>query len=296
MSDPRQRSLVMALEELARAPVPILAGGTDFYPALRDGPAPERVLDVTGIAGLRGIDRTASGWRFGAGTTWTDIIKAPLPPVFDGLKAAAREVGSVQIQNAGTLAGNLCNASPAADGVPPLLCLDATVELASVRGSRTLPLHEFILGPRQTARASDELMVAIQVPEVSEQARSGFVKLGARRYLVISIVMASITLVPDEDGKLQDARVAVGACSAVAQRLRELEHALVGQFISDDLISLVTPALLSTLTPIDDVRGSGDYRLIAVEQLIRRLLAACLLALPGNQSGPALSSDSENDP
>ncbi len=294
MSHAEQLNLSIALETLARTPMPVLAGGTDFYPALRDTPAPARVMDVTRIEGLRGIERTTSGWRIGAATTWTDIIRAPLPAVFDALKAAAREVGSVQIQNAATLAGNLCNASPAADGVPPLLTLNASVELASVRGTRQLPIEDFILGPRSTARSADELMVAINIPFMENTARSAFFKLGSRRYLVISIVMASITLLADDNDCLQDIRIAVGACSSVAQRLRALEAVLTGQSIHDDLVSLVTPGMLLALSPIDDVRGSGAYRMDAVQQLVCRLLAECLQDLPGNQP-PVLPDSPDGD-
>ncbi|MGQ7847934.1 FAD binding domain-containing protein [Granulosicoccus sp. 3-233] len=266
-------SLERALEQLSRTPMPILAGGTDFYPALRDAPAPEQVLDVSRIEGLRGIQKTASGYRLGAATTWSDVIAAPLPRVFKALKDAAREVGSVQIQNAGTVAGNLCNASPAADGVPPLLTLNASVELASVRGTRLVALQEFILGPRQTCRLADEIMIAVHIPEMGDTACSEFVKLGARRYLVISIVMASLMLEADEQGQLQEVRVAVGACSAVACRLRQLESVLQGQFMTAELLSLVTPPLVAELAPIDDVRGSAEYRMQVVVQLIRLLLA-----------------------
>jgi len=285
-------SLASALEQLSRTPLPILAGGTDFYPALGDAPAPARVLDVSRIEGLRGLQRTPSGWRIGAATTWSDVIAAPLPPVFRTLKLAAKEVGSVQIQNAGTIAGNLCNASPAADGVPPLLTLNAVVELASVRGKRMLPLHEFILGSRLTARRDDEMLVAVHVPDMSDSARSEFVKLGARRYLVISIVMASVVLIPDEQkDSLQEVRMAVGACSAVARRLHHLEAVLQGQPLGADLSSLVTPSLLAELTPIDDVRGSADYRLHVVRQLIRELLARAQQALLGVSPGSVIDRD-----
>lgn len=289
MSIDGPKSLEHALELLSRTPMPILAGGTDFFPALRDAAAPDKLLDVSRLQALRGIQRTATGWRLGAATTWSEIIREPLPPVFNTLKEAAREVGSVQIQNAGTLAGNLCNASPAADGVPPLLTLNARVELASVRGTRQLPLQEFILGPRLTARSDDELLTAIHVPDIQNGACSQFVKLGARRYLVISIVMASIVLVADEQGRLSDVRVAVGACSAVARRLSRLEAVLQGQSLYADLQPLVNSSLFNELEPIDDVRGSADYRLQVVQQLVRRLLASGLHALA------CTSTDCTND-
>ncbi|TIP38393.1 MAG: xanthine dehydrogenase family protein subunit M, partial [Mesorhizobium sp.] len=99
----------------------ILAGGTDFYPAQGAKPFRDNILDINGLAELRGIEETDEYWWIGARTTWTDIVRLPLPPAFDALKSAAREVGSVQIQNVASIAGNLCNASPAADGVPALL-------------------------------------------------------------------------------------------------------------------------------------------------------------------------------
>ncbi len=134
-------------------PVSVIAGGTDWFPALGERSFDGTLLDVTRVAGMRGISVQETGWRIGGATTWSDILRADLPPAFDGLRLAAREVGSVQIQNAGTVAGNICNASPAADGVPPLLSLDAVVELSSARGVRRLPLSEFITGVRRTARA-----------------------------------------------------------------------------------------------------------------------------------------------
>ena len=264
----RPRRLEEALSALAR-PHAVLAGGTDFYPARVGRAVDEDVLDIGGIDVLRGIAAGPAGWRLGATTTWTELLEADLPPVFDGLKQADREVGGRQIQNAGTLAGNICNASPAADGVPGLLALDAEVEIAGP-ASRRLPLRQFITGVRSTALAPGELVVAIHVPR--QDGESAFLKLGARRYLVISIAMAAATLAFDE-GRVAAARVAVGACSPVAERLPALESALVG-VPRDRLADCVDAAQLAPLTPIDDVRGSADYRRDAVVTLLRRLLTS----------------------
>src|SRR5262249_39705037 len=172
----RPRHLEEALAALSR-PCAVLAGGTGFYPAgvgrLSDGD----VLDIGGIESLRGMARTDEGWRLGATTTWSDVIEADLPPLFDGLKQAAREIGGRQIQNAATLAGNLCNASPAADGVPCLLALDAEVELAAHDGVRRLPLASFVTGSRRTQRRAEELVTAILIPCWGAPARSTFLKL-----------------------------------------------------------------------------------------------------------------------
>jgi CO/xanthine dehydrogenase FAD-binding subunit len=265
-----------ALAALGSGGFRILAGGTDFYPALRDRPVTFDTLEIGRIGGLRGIERSDEAWRIGATTTWTDVVRAPLPPCFDGLKAAAREVGSVQIQNSGTVAGNLCNASPAADGVPPLLTLDARVELASAVGRRELPLADFITGVRRTALGDGEMVTAIQIPAQPEGARSAFLKLGSRTYLVISIAMVSVLLAPDADGRVAQARIAVGSCSPVARRLPDLEAALIGApFEAAVVAARVGPEHLDPLSPIDDVRGAASYRLEAVEELLRRALAAC---------------------
>ena len=269
----RPTRLEEALAALAEKERSVLAGGTDFYPARVGRPLADDVLDITGLASLKGIRREEGGWRIGCLASWSDVIAAELPPAFDGLKAAAREVGGVQIQNAGTLCGNICNASPAADGVPNLLVLDAMVELASAKGERRVALGEFIVGNRKTVRRPDELVTSVLVPAPAASARSGFAKLGARRYLVISIVMAAALLEGDAQGKVSAARVAVGACSAVASRLASLEAALHGRPLDARLGEAVTAAHLSPLRPIDDIRATAAYRQDASLTLLRRLLS-----------------------
>jgi len=262
----RPRDLDEALEALADGSRQILAGGTDYFPARVGASSDEAVLDITGISTLRTIEDERTNFRIGALATWTDLINAPLPPAFDGLKAAGREIGGVQIQNAGTVCGNVCNASPAADGVPNLLALNARVEIASSSGRRTEPIGSFLAGIRKTNLRRDELVTAILVPKLPETARSRFLKLGTRRYLVISIVMVSI-LVVQEAERVTDARVSVGACSPVACRLPGLEAEITGRTLGE---VTVTPDHLAPLAPIDDVRASAAYRRDAAATLIRR--------------------------
>lgn len=266
----RPTELNEALTLLASGEWDVLSGGTDYYPGLRDEAPPAPILDISAIDGLRGVTREASGWRIGALATWTDVIRAELPPAFDALKAAAREVGSVQIQNRATVAGNLCNASPAADGVPPLMILDAEVELASATGRRVVPLAEFILGNRKTALSRGEIVTAVLVPEASAGGKSSFVKLGARKYLVISIAMVAARLVIGE-GRVMQAAVSVGACSEVARRVTALEEALIGCAV-EALHETVTFEVVADLMPITDVRATSDYRFDAAEELVRRAL------------------------
>ena len=272
MSYHRPTDLASALSLASEAPQVVIAGGTDVFPAMQQGQGFNSVLDLTAVPELCGIEQSDSGIRIGAAARWSDLVRADLPTAFDGLKQAARQVGSVQIQNAATLAGNLCNASPAADGVPPLLTLEASVEVASAaRGARLVPLDGFILGVRKTALRPDEIMTGLVIPSPPPTAGSCFEKLGSRTYLVISIAMVSALVVTDEEGRITLARIAVGACSAVAQRLRRLEVSCLGKRPED---VTVTAEHLADLTPIDDVRGSAAYRRDVVGEL-------CLRALKG---------------
>jgi N-methylhydantoinase B len=257
----------------------ILAGGTDVYPlrATREAwgdTAHQDVLDITAIPGLRAITATGSHVRISCLTTWTDLIEASLPPVFDGLRQAAREVGGAQIQNRGTIVGNICNASPAADGTPCLLTLDAEVEIARAGGMRTVPIADFFDGYRRTVCGPDEIVTAILVPRLPEPAMSRFLKLGARHYLVISIAMVAGVIVPDAAGLVADARIAVGSCSLTASRLRALEDDLKGRPIDARLADAVTDGHLADLSPIDDIRATGRYRRQAAARLVRDLLSA----------------------
>jgi CO/xanthine dehydrogenase FAD-binding subunit len=268
----KPRTVDEALGLLADGEWRILAGGTDFYPALGSLPLKHDVLDVNGLGELDHITEMHEEFVVGARASWTSVLRRDLPPAFDALKLAAREVGSIQIQNRATVAGNLCNASPAADGVPPLLALDAGVELRSAKGSRTLPLFDFILGNRKTARRPDELMTAIRIPKAATGGRSGFIKLGARRYLVISIAMAAANVEVGEDGLVSSARIAIGACSAAAMRLRELETVLPGLPADARLLEAFEDSHFAGLSPIDDVRGSAEYRVGAAREIVGRAL------------------------
>jgi CO/xanthine dehydrogenase FAD-binding subunit len=265
---------------LLAEPARLLAGGTDVYPAAGERPLTGRIIDISRVRDLRGVTRTDQEIRIGAATTWSDLARADLPPAFDALRAAAREIGAIQIQNRGTVGGNLCNASPAADGAPPLLVLDAEVELASTRGARRLPLTDFIIGNRRTALEADEVLTAVVLPAPSATARSTFLKLGARRYLVISIAMTAV-LLDIADGEVREARIALGACSAVAQRLPEAEAALIGARAETGLGDALSRDHLAALAPIDDVRASAGYRREAALILIRRALDCCLAGETG---------------
>ena len=270
----RPDTLDNALAIRAARPVEIVAGGTDVYPNRATWAGWGRlrhpdVLDITAIPDLDRIEERPDHWRIGCLVTWTALARAELPPLFGGLKAAATAIGGAQIQNRGTLVGNLCTASPAGDGIPNLVALDAQVEIARPGGMRLVDIEAFFTGYRATVCAPDEIVVAVRVPK--RDARGRFEKLGARRYLVISIVMVAAAI-EVQAGRIAHARLCVGACSPVARRLRVLEARLVGEPLAA-AADLVRPEDFSALTPLDDVRASAAYRLAAAQALVRDCLA-----------------------
>jgi len=267
------KNLSEAIEELDGRNWTVLAGGTDIFPATDEHALTGNVLDISHIKELREIAYRDDCWSIGALATWSDIQERELPLAFNALQLAAKEVGSIQIQNRATIAGNICNASPAADGVPPLLVLNGSVEALSATGTRRVPLAEFILDNRKIALKKDELVTRILVPGEATKGYSAFFKLGSRKYLVISISMVAVRIETDDQGYITEAAVAVGACSAVAKRLIALERVLLGKNVTEDVSGLVTLGHLASLTPMDDVRAKSDYRSDATLTMVRRALS-----------------------
>jgi CO/xanthine dehydrogenase FAD-binding subunit len=271
----RPDTIAEAVSALSRGAARVLAGGTDFYPALGDRAIDVPVIDISAIAELMGIQVSADAIRIGGRVTWSQIIAADLPACCRALQEAAREVGSVQIQNVATIAGNICNASPAADSVPPLLALDAEVEMADSTGVRRLPLAQFLQGNRKTVLRPNELVTAITIP-IRRECRSAFLKLGLRRYLVISIAMVAALIERDERGLVAHAAISVGGCSVVARRLLALEQALMGAPAVTGLGRRALDGHFEILTPIDDIRASADYRRLAARVLVQRAIESCV--------------------
>lgn len=278
----RPQKLDEALHELSGRAHVILAGATDLFPADataagwgKPGLAHDRsppLLDISAISVLHRIERFDDRVEMGALVTWSDAIASDLPAWFDGVRLAAVEVGGRQIQNRGTLAGNVCNASPAADGVPPLLSLAARVRLERLGGVREVDLGQFVVGNRRTCIEADELVTAIVIPTPAPASKATFLKLGTRRYLVISIAMTAVCL-EIVGGQIRDPRVAVGACSEVAVRLRPLEERLSGAD-AKDAARLVRASDFDALTPITDIRASAQYRYHGARVLVERALAS----------------------
>ena len=213
-----------ALNSLSKQKLTIAAGCTDLLPSTQEDNLGNDILDVSGIKSLRNITFENGFRKIGSGVTWTDLVENNnLPKCYDMLKECSLQIGSRQIQNLGTIGGNLCNASPAADGVPCLLSLDASIELLSVNGKRVLKLEDFIKGSRKTELQNDEILSAILIPKEAELGNSSFLKLGARKYLVISIAMIACKLNLKKD-IISDIAISIGSCSAVAKRITSLEN------------------------------------------------------------------------
>ena len=273
----KPKTLDEALALISAGPYRCAAGFTDIFPAqvqteLWSCTRTEAVLDLTGIAELTGIVAERDALRIGAGVTWTDIALADLPPALRALQQAAVEIGGVQIQNRGTVVGNICNASPAADAIPALVILDAIVEIGSQFGRRQIPLADFVIGNRRTLLEDNEIVTAVLIPNANLRMNSCFLKLGARKHLIISIVSTAVAF-SIANGKILDPRISVGACSDRPIRLRHLEAQLNNVDVFSDFEKAVrTVGVLSELRPIDDVRGTASYRREAAAVLIARAL------------------------
>ena len=259
-----------ALYSLSKEKLTIAAGCTDLLPSTQQENLGNNILDISGIKSLRHISFENGFRKIGSGVTWTDLVENnELPKCYDMLKECSLQIGSKQIQNLGTIGGNLCNASPAADGVPCLLSLDASIELLSVNGKRVLKLEDFIKGSRKTELQNNEILSAILIPKEAEIGRSSFLKLGARKYLVISIAMIACKLNLKKD-VISEITISVGSCSAVAKRIKSLENLLIGKSIKDELTKIILNYNYENyLSPINDIRGTNTYRFKASKVLVK---------------------------
>ena len=250
----------------------IAAGCTDLFPITNNMSLDKNILDITNIKSIRGFEFNNKETKIGSATTWTDIINENLLSCYDMLKACAKEVGSIQIQNLGTIGGNICNASPAADSIPCLLSLDAKLELSSINNKRIIPINEFILGSRKTKLEQGEILTSIIIPKEKEKGSSAFRKIGARKYLVISISMVACRILIS-DNVIEDIAISIGSCSEVAKRIFSIERQLINKNIKEDIFNQVDFSQLNEISPITDIRSTQVYRLKASQSLIKDVVA-----------------------
>ena len=256
------RTVQEALELKAAHPeARFVQGGTDLMVELNFGHSrPPAIVNLAEVAELGGWSEDGDALRLGAGLTYTEAMASPLADRLPALAEASRTVGSPQIRNPGTLGGNLGTGSPAGDALPPLLVERAEVELASVRGVRTLPLAEFLLGVKRTALAPDELIVAVRV--VPSGGAQTFMKVGPRNAMVIAVCSLAVVV----DATAGEVRAALGS-AAVTARLVTMPLAEAG---------MLPERVSEAASPIDDVRGSAAYRRHALRVLATRALERCL--------------------
>ena len=259
-------TLIEALALRAEHPdATVIAGGTDLMVFIEGGQLnPKEVLNIWPCDELRGISVGPDGARIGALNTWTDIRNDSRLP--DALRECARTVGAEQIQNRATVGGNIVNASPAGDSLPLWLALNATFEVASVRGKRAISADDFWTGYRTTALQSDELLVAVHV-HADADARLTYRKVGTRMAQAISKVVFGGTL-KLEEGVVTEARLALGSVAPVPVRLRHVENALIGNPISLDAVQYIE----QDIAPIDDIRSTATYRMSVAKRIVRSWL------------------------
>lgn len=254
----------------------IIAGGTDLMIQLERGQiAPRHLISLDHIPAWDAlhIDGTIT---LNAGTTYRQLEKRlAADGPYAALVEASRQVGGVQIRNVATVAGNLCNASPAADSVPPLMVMDAALTLTGEDGERTVPVEQFIVGPGQTILREADVMRQIDIPELPARSATIFLKAGRRRAMEISFASVAARITMDGE-KIQTARIALGAVAPTPIRVIKAEQLLEGQSPSPELLQEAAQLAVGMTQPISDVRASAEYRQQLVRVMVQRAVMKCL--------------------
>jgi carbon-monoxide dehydrogenase medium subunit len=267
-------NLFEAYEHLAAGPIRPIAGGTDVMVAITGelGPLPERMLDLSRIDALLGISLEGGSLILGARTTYTDIRRSALcREHLPALAEAAATIGAAQIQNRGTLGGNIANASPAGDTLPILLAADAVILVGGQRGEREVAAKDYFIAYRKTTLAPDELVLQVRFP-LPRGRQLRFRKVGTRRAQAISKVVMALAWEDFGSTGWQNVRVALGSVAATPIRARATEQVLEGAKPTPEVADRAAETLAGELQPIDDVRSTADYRRMVSARILHRLL------------------------
>jgi xanthine dehydrogenase small subunit len=268
------RHLAEAYALLSGSDLTPIAGGTDVMVRITGelGPTPGRMLDLSRLEELSGIEMRDGSLVLGARTTYTEIRRsAPCRDHLPVLAEAAATIGAAQIQNRGTLGGNVVNASPAGDMLPVLLACDAMLVLGSGRGEREVAARDFFVGYRRTALAADELLLRIRIPlPPGRQVR--FRKVGTRRAQAISKVVLAIAWRDAGPAGWSDVRVALGSVAPTPIRVGAVESILEGARPDPEVADRAAQALAASIEPIDDVRSTAEYRRVVAARILHRIL------------------------
>lgn len=274
----RPRTISELKEHLSQSGARVLAGGTDIIPKMRQGKLSAPILiDTSGIDSLHFIEDLGNEIVLGALITHQEIVDSPLlSNVNPGLIKATESIGCVQTRSRGTLGGNIANASPAADTIPPLLTFDASVLLQSLTGERRLALEDFIKGPGETDLQTGEFIHSVIFSPLKGRWGSDFIKVGKRNGMAISVVNVSAAVVLDDEGLFKDVRIALGAVAPVVMRLRKSEEFLLGKKPAPAIYDRVAEVSQEEIRPISDIRSSEGYRLHSAGVILRRVLESAV--------------------
>jgi CO/xanthine dehydrogenase FAD-binding subunit len=259
------------LELLGDPDVRLVSGATDWYASAMGASQRYKLVDISRVADLHGVVELPHWLRIGAATTWSEIVRSALPASASGLKDAAGLIGSSQIQNRATIGGNLCNGSPAADGVTALLAMDAEVELKSLSGTRRISVSGFLKGKNQVDLRPGEMLNNVWVPVPASPSASAFVKFGNRQRLNISTASIAVRLTMPRDRARCEYAIAAGSVAPTPVRLHTLEAALANAD-AQNAETLPGTADIPEIVPIDDIRASAAYRTRIVRPLIQQAL------------------------
>jgi len=275
-------SIEDAIGELCRGDARPLAGGTDLLPQLREGRrSADRIVDLKRIPALSAIGALPQGGiEIGAALSATHVARHPaIIGNYPAIAAAARLLGSVQVQNRATLGGNVCNAAPSADVVPALICHAALAEIAGANGRRQVALEEFCLGPGKTVLSADEVLISLSLAPVPPRSATTYLRFTPRREMDIAIAGVAVRIDLAEDRSIAFARVALASVGPTPLRAVPAERVLQGNRPEPALAREAGFAAAGAARPISDTRASADYRRALVEVLTRRALAASARAL-----------------
>ncbi|MEN3975879.1 xanthine dehydrogenase family protein subunit M [Emcibacter sp. SYSU 3D8] len=250
----------------------ILAGGTDLLVQLRSGAAsPAAVIDIKNIDAMRAITETGEGFRIGAAACGAEITDhAALVRAWPGVAEAAGLIGSTQVQGRASLGGNVCNASPAADTTPALIAARAVAEIVGPNGRRAIPVEQIATGPGKTSLAPGEIVVSFLLPKPAGRAADAYLRLIPRTEMDIAVAGAAVNLTLNTDGTIADARVAIGAVAPTALVLDAAPGILAGNRPDEAILAKLADAASALAMPIDDKRGTTDYRRKVVGVLAKR--------------------------
>ena len=262
----------------AKGKAKVLAGGTDLLVQLRAGRVTAQTLiDIKHIPELRKIKKDKGGFRIGAAVSGAELGEHPdIRAAWPGVLESFELIGSTQIQGRASLGGNLCNGSPAADSVPAMIAAAATVTIAGPKGTREAKVEDIIIGPGKTSLKADEFVISVNLPKRAKRSGDAYLRFIPRTEMDIAVVGAAVSLSLDAKGVCTDARVSLGAVAPKPLLVKAAAKALIGTTVDDAALAALAAAASAACAPIDDKRGTIEFRTQVAGVLARRAALAAL--------------------